>query len=330
MKNKLYPKVLNFAKKMGEANFEKNCLYLIKSQHKNPNNISFGKINLVFIMCFNSGSEKEMADLFEKDFEKKYSDSLVFNYLCKFTQKFDEDHPIYFKYFEQKMKLENLEKYSGTKTKEFPNYFTSLAPEGLIMNKDAEENHPNSVKSAVRYDQIIKCSGFHPEKFKQVLNPQLQSMFGRNQCCIVYVSDWNKYANTHLVCSNRKEDWACVAEIQIFRASFYERCITNNLGDFHRNIEKNKGLGSIEKSDFLVKARLYFILNEVIKIDLKYIPQEKELYVYIKKYKNIAKKLLEKVKDIIKPYCNQTFIEIDKEEDKTDCKNLLNFFIFFL
>jgi hypothetical protein len=330
LKNKLYPRVVNFAKKMGKATFEKNCLYLIKSQYKHPINISLGKIYLVFIMCFESGSEKETADLFEKDFQKKYSEALVYNYLSKFTQKFRQDHLINIQYLEQKMNIDNLSKYSGSNTKEFPNYFASLAPEGIVLNKFKSENHPNGVTFAVRYDQIIRCAGFTPEKFKQYLNQELQSKFGRNNCCVVYVSDWDIYANTHLICSNRKADWECTSEIQIFRASFFEKCITQNLKDLHRNIEINKGFGKIEKSDFLVKARTFFIINDVIKTELKYIPKDKELYQYIKKYKDIAPKLFQKIKDIIIPYCNQTFIDSNNEEDKFDCnKFLILIFLFY-
>lgn len=252
-------------------------------------------------MCF-KGDPKELL-IFERDFKLKYTKQIVDNPIFKISQRFKKNQSVYFKYFEQQIKLSTLKKNNENKRLEFPNYYTSLTKEGVIMNKDKNED-PNSVKYAFRYDQTVKCSGFHPQKLKQYLSPQLQEMFGENECCVIYVTHWNSYANTSLFCSNKKEKWQCSSEIEIFRASFYNQCLLNNLTDLHRNIKRNHGLSGIRKSDNLVISKYFFVLNEVVRIDLRYLPKDSELYSVVHKYKSICLKVLAKLVEILKPFCH--------------------------
>mgnify|MGYP001091026046 CR=1 FL=1 len=325
LKENLYPKIIEFSKKIGEKKFNEYCVYAIKSQVINPTNISLGKINLAFVICFNGTAQPAIKNVFEKDFNKKYSDAFIKADLFKFPQRFETNQVINLKYFEHELNLNNLSKHTRSGKTEFPNYFTSLAPEGIILNREKELN-PLTVKWAFRYDQIIKCSGFETYKFKQYLTQKLQEMFRKNECCVIYVSDWNIYANTHLFCSNKKEDWQCASEIEIFKASFYHTCVTMNIDDMHRSIKVNRGLKGIEKSDFLVKARSYYLAHEIIQIDLRFVPKETELFEYITKYKTIAYDLLEKFSVMIKPYCNKPFVELKYEEEKINCNYNFLFF----
>lgn len=317
IRQKLFQRIFQFSKKIGDDKFEKNCLYTIKSQYIHPLNIHNGKINLALIMCF-TDSQGEVKKIFTQEFVKKFTETLNESPLYKFTQKLEIAQSLYLKYFEHELNLNNLSKYTKSRKTEFPNYYTELTEEGIVSNTREDES-PNSVKFAFRYDQVIKCSGFNPEKFKQYVNKKLQGMFGKNECCVIYVTDWNVYANTHLFCSNQKENWKCAAEIQIFKASFYNRCLMSNISDLHKNLKKNSGLSAIEESDFLVKARMFYILHEVSKIDLKFVAKETEMFSYINKYKNIAVVLMQKLEEIIKPYCKTTFTSVSDEEETIDC-----------
>ena len=73
LKENLYPKIIEFSKKIGEKKFNEYCVYAIKSQVINPTNISLGKINFAFIMCFDCTCSPEIKNFFVKDFNKKYS-----------------------------------------------------------------------------------------------------------------------------------------------------------------------------------------------------------------------------------------------------------------
>lgn len=324
IKEKLYPKIHKFSKTMGDDKFERNCLYAVKFQFVDPKNLDLGKTNLAMIMCFSPDSIKDISKLFEKDFLKKYSDFLAKTPEYGVLQKFKIEHDINFQYFEHKLNLNNLKKHSRNNKIEFPQYFTSLVPEGVVFNT-ARDDNPNSVKFAFRYDQVIKCAGFHPEKLKRYVNDQLQNLFGKNECCVIYVTDWNIYANTNLVCSTRKENWQCSSEIEIFKASFYSRCLLSNIADLHRSIKRNNGsVKYLEKSDFLVMARSYFVVKEVVHVNPKSLPPKSELYYYITKYKDIAKKLLVKIKNIIRPFCKAPFVQQNPEEQDTfDCKLII-------
>merc|ERR1711957_278832 len=241
--------------------------------------------------------------------------------MFQFSQRFHVDQSLNFKYFEQGLNNINiLSKFTKDKTTEFPNYWTSLSKEGLILNRDRDED-PNSVKFAFRFDQILKCSGFHPEKLKKYMNSKLEAMFGRNECCVVYVTDWNNYANTHLFCSNQKNEWQCNAEIEIFKASFYNKCIRSNISDFKAKIKHDKGFSGIQKEDFLVQARNYFVMLEAHKIDLKYVPADGNLYRVVSNFKKHIHVMMEAMTDIVKPYCKTTFIQEAKSRVKIDYKN---------
>merc|ERR1711957_578978 len=98
----LFNTILKFSKKMGEEKFEKNCIYTIKSQYINPENVGDGKINLALIMCF-TDAVGEIKKNFETEFIKKYTEALNVSPMFQFSQRFHVDQSLNFKYFENEL-----------------------------------------------------------------------------------------------------------------------------------------------------------------------------------------------------------------------------------
>jgi len=324
-------KITKFAHEYGLEDFDKNCVYSFKKQYIDRNKKELGKMNIAFIICFQKETNIEMIYAFKKELQEHYAKSLSNLSPNKYLniQKFNLNQNILLQYFEHHINLENMKEYNyDSDNLDLPNYWTSLAKEGIVMNK--ENSHlPKSVGFSFRYDQIVKCSGFNPETIKIHLQPKIQNLFKPNQCCVSYVIDNFTYCNSVMFCSNFSEKWKCNVEIQIFKASLYQQCMETHISNLNKDLNKFKGKIDLMKDfGFLEKAKHIFTLKEIIYGNFTQgLNEQTNLAKIVKPIKYVAKNYLQAFMVLLRPHCIMSF-QGNKKSDEKEISITLNIFYF--
>lgn len=280
-----------------------------------------GKLTLAFIFCFKKDTNDEVMDSFKKQIREHYAKTLIdSNKFLKF-QHYDLNQNILLQYYEHHINLENISVYN-LESKDLPTYWTSITKEGMVMNRK-NSFVPNSVMFSFRHDQVIKCSGFHPEFMKVHLQPKIQNMFRSNNCCVSYVVDTFTYCNSVMFCSNNPDKWKCNAEIQIFKASLYEQCMKEHIISLNKDNKKYRGdVSAMKNISFLQKAKHIYTLRELINYNFtESYTQETNMYKIIKPIMQVAKSVHSQFMNLIQPHCMNSFTGKNSTRSEEISKN---------
>ena len=321
-------KITKFAHDYGLEDFDKYCSYTFNSQFIDKSKLELGKLTLAFIICFKKDTNDEVIDSFKKQIREHYAKSLTESNKYLKMQHYDLHQNILLQYYEHHINLENISVYN-LEAKDLPTYWTSFNKEGMVMNRQ-NTLVPKSVMFSFRHDQVIKCSGYHPEFLKMHLQPNIQNLFKSNNCCVSYVVDTFTYCNSVMFCSNNPSKWKCNAEIQIFKASLYYQCMNEHIINLHKDIQKHKGnVPAMRKTSFLEKAKHIYTLREIISHNFTegYTPETK-MYKVVKPIMDVAKNLHEELLILIKPDCLAGFTGKNSTSAEEISKSLFILFLF--
>lgn len=256
--NSLRPKVELFAQKFGVEKFNKFCFFALRSKVRDLRLPSLGKVYTVVIFCLNSSYEEGVLKKFSNEFIQKYEKAIVEENNFNKIQVYRLKQNIMIQYYDP---LEKINVFSPR----IPNYYTSFAHEGLVLNESPDYN-PINVKYSFRFDQIINCRGDEASTLKKVLNPEISTLFKPDYCCVSYLVDWNNNGVKNMFCSMYEKSWKCKVDIKIFQSTLYNHCLTQNLEKINQQKKINKDLGKIQ-IPFLERANILSTLREVDRIN---------------------------------------------------------------
>jgi len=282
---------------------------------------------------------------FKKQIREHYSKALVDSNKYMKMQHYELHQNILMQYYEHHVSLDNIKMYNLEK-KDLPTYWTAITREGMVMNRK-NTLVPNSVVFSFRHDQVIKCSGFHPEFLKMHMQPKIQDMFKNNNCCVTYVVDTFTYCNSVMYCSENPSKWKCQAETQIFKASLYMQCMNQHIVSLSKDLQKVKNepvaknpvsvsskvsikpvynIPAMINISFLEKAKHIFTLREILAYNFteSYEPETK-MYKIIKPIMDDASNLHGELMNLIRPHCLASFTG----KNSTRTETLSNFCLLF-
>jgi len=181
-----------------------------------------------------------------------------------------------------------LEKIN-TENPKLPNFYTSFAKEGLVMNADSNYV-PTQVKYSFRFDQVVECNGGEASTLRAILNPVIQGLFRPDYCCVSYLVDWQQKGVKNMFCSMYQKDWKCKADIKIFQATLYQYCITNQIEKLNKVLIEYNGNIRESKLYFLERAAVITVIREILYTDIEiYMDQSSYLYFLVSNEKKKAK-----------------------------------------
>lgn len=218
-------------------------------------------------------------------------------------------------FYEHYLNINSLKKTESQKPG-LSKYFTSFTKEGIVMNK-MKDFLPNSVMNSFRYDQIIKCRGYHPESLKTHLKPQLKDLFKNNSCCVSIIVNLFTQCSSVMFCSTYTNQFQCSVDTKLFKATLYSNCMKQNLGNLNKMAKVFKGdFTKMPDIDFLDKATYIFLLREIMyKKIIQQISKESNLYKIVKSMESKAKTYHFQFMEKIKPHCIIKFPQIGKDND---------------
>jgi hypothetical protein len=322
-------KIKKFSHDFGLEKFNKYCSYAFKTQFIDKTKKELGKLIIAFIFCFKQDTNDEVMDSFKKQIRDHYSKSLITSTKFLKMQQYKLNQNILMQYYEHHINLENIRLYN-LQAKDLPTYWTAITKEGMVMNRQ-NTFIPKTVMFSFRHDQVIKCSGFHPEFLKMHLQPKIKGMFKSNNCCISYVVDTFTYCNSVMFCSNNPSKWKCNAEIQIFKASLYTQCMNEHIINLDKDLfKKYKGnIHAMKNISFLEKAKHIYTLREIINYDFTEIyTEETQMFKIIKPIMNVAMSLHKDFMVLIRPHCLASFTGKNSSITEEISNFTLNFFCF--
>ena len=308
-------KLEKFTHEFGEESFNKFCIIGFKYQLKNKNNVDEGKDYLAILICLKKDTNREVIFKFKKEIKEKYQKAIFNsnNYFNLQSYNLNENHSMQF--YEHYLNINSFKKTESQKPG-LSKYFTSFTKEGIVMNK-MKDFMPNSVMNSFRYDQIIKCRGYHPESLKSHLKPQLKNFFKNNSCCVSIIVNLFTQCSSVMFCSAYTNQFQCSVDTKLFKATLYSNCMKQNLGNLHKMAKVFKGdFTKIPEIDFLDKATYVFLLREIMyKNIIQQISKESNLYKIVKSIESKAKTYHFQIMEKIKPHCIIKFPQIGKEND---------------
>lgn len=307
--DKFVPKLDKFIKIIGAEKFNDLCFYAFKYHFtliRDKENIS----TILIIICFNEETNAETLHSFRKEMEINYSKALTQNnnYYHMHHLPLNENIPL--QYYEHHFNLENFdEEIQMQKKTDVPYLFTMLTKEGVVLNRENTIN-PQTVIYSFRHDQVLSCRGLAPNVLKSKINPEISKLFKPDECCLSYVIDKFTYCDGAMFCSLKSEPWKCTAEIQIFKASFYNKCMEENVLDLFKLVKSFKGLTeAMAELSFLQKAKNIFTIREFIYHDfVKYLNRDSIIFKISTEIETLSKLYYGKMMENIQEQCRESFI----------------------
>jgi len=263
-----------------------------------------GKIHLAFIICFKKETNAQILYTFKKYICENYAQALLNTKNNYKLQHYNLNQNILLQFYEHHISIQDVKKYN-LQAPALPSLWTSLTKQGLIMNKENNFS-PKSISYSFRYDQIIKCNGYHPQLLKSHLEAKMQSYFKNDSCCVSYVVDSLTYCNGNMFCSKKTEKWRCNSEIQIFKATVYTECMQAHIEELSKLVEKYKGnLLNVKGMNFLQKVKHLYTLKEISNVNFtEELNKQGYLYKLAKPIIEGAKKYQTDFMQLISPHCS--------------------------
>lgn len=268
--NALRPKVEKFAHKFGRKDFNKFCFFGFRQKLKDKEYPSLGKICTAVIFCLSSDYDNEMLKKFSTQFVQMYEKAIVEEKDLNKIQNYRLKQNIMIQFYDPMERIDLMNPH-------LPNFYTSFASEGLVLNTSADYN-PLKVKYSFRFDQVVQCTGDEASTLKKVLNPIVSKLFRADECCISYLVDWNQNGVKNMFCSMYLTPWKCHVDIKIFQSTLYHYCLTQQIEKTKKKKIKNKDLGKM-KMYFLERATVISTLREIDNFNL-YAFLDKQSYFY--------------------------------------------------
>lgn len=241
--NNLRPKIELFAKRHGTKDFNKYCFFAFRRKPRDSEKPQLGLIYTSVIFCLDENSSNELLSKFSPDFIRSYEHAVTTESDLNRIQQYRLKQNIMIQYYDpmEKLALDNPR---------LPNFFTSFAKEGLVLN-ESKDYDPKQVKYSFRFDQVVQCTADEASSLKQVLNPKIATLFRDDECCVSYMVDWNQKGVKNMFCSMYSTKWKCRVDIKIFTSTLYSYCL-------EQHMEKvNKVKKAFGKD--LAKAKMYFL-----------------------------------------------------------------------
>ena len=304
------PKVLKFAQKIGVPFFNKNCFFTFRTKYKDEGQKSLGKIYTVICMCLDKDTNDASLAKFSKDFKTNMSEKVFNEPQYMKIQNYRINQNVEIQYFDpmQKFDMNDLE---------VPDFYTSFAREGLVLNKDKNYD-PLKVKFSFRFDQVVDCTPFEAASLKKILHEKIAELYKPDKCCVSYLVDWQMKGVKNMFCSMQKSEYKCKIDIKVFQSTVYEYCIDNKIFNFKLLLKKNNGNLSKAKLYFLETAGIIKFLEEIITKDLEnFINPNSALYNDIVELKKDAKEQKKKALKLFEAEINAD------EKEKIKCKEIL-------
>jgi hypothetical protein len=293
--NNLRPKIELFAKRYGTNDFNKYCFFTFRRKPRDSEKPELGLIYTSVIFCLDNNYPNEVLSKFSTNFVKSYENSIKHESDLNKIQQYRLKQNIRIQYYDPSeiFSIENPR---------LPNFFTSFAKEGLVLNA-SEDFDPKQVRYSFRFDQLVQCTADEASSLKQVINPKIASLFRDDECCVSYMVDWNQKGIKNMFCSMYSTKWKCRVDIKIFESTLYNYCLEQKLVKIN-NIKK------VNKND-LGKANMYFLERVSIISALKNI-QDYSLDSIWNKFSYFYK-LIDEEKKVIKEDLFSSLKAFDKE-----------------
>jgi hypothetical protein len=280
--NNFRPKILKYAAKMGEDLFNKYCYFAFRTKFEDKNNKKLGKIYTVVTFCLNKQYNEIELNKFTKDYRAAYSSFLYKEKNLMKVQEYRLKENIMIQYYDPKAIFDE-------KNLEPPNFYTSFAVEGLVLN--AEPNYdPTKVKYSFRFDQVVDCQSLDAAVLKSILPKHIADLYKPDPYCISYLVDWQMKALKNMFCSTYKNEVKMKTDIKIFQSTMYSFCLATKAKNFIEYLKKvNYNLTQFNLY-FLEQVSVILFLQEIIEKNLElYIDQTTKFYTDVMELKNNAK-----------------------------------------
>ena len=290
LKNEIYndlmtllkPKIIQFAKRYGKESFNKFCSFAFRLKYQDPKIKQLGKIYTAVIFCLDKDTSHEVIAKFTENFIRYYSEKVVDEKNLMKIQNYRLKQIIEIQYYDP------MEKFQSENPK-LPNFFTSFAKEGLVLNEDKHYD-PLKVKYSFRFDQVVECKGGEASSLKAIMNPNIGGLFRPDYCCVSYLVDWQQKGVKNMFCSTNEKDWKCKVDVKIFQSTLYQFCIMNQIEKLNKVlIESNNNIRE-SKLYFLERASIITVIREILYTDIeKYMDQSSYLFYLVSIEKKKAK-----------------------------------------
>jgi hypothetical protein len=302
--NKFKPKIEEFITK--KQDFDKLCSFVFRKKELTVD-------YQVLFLCLKDDETIEIVKKFRIDFPKYYSNFISNNYDFFRLQKYELYQPLKAQFYDPSMKFIG---YKGPEK-----YFTSFNNQGMVLSTEQSKD-ASKVKYSFRYDQIINCRGEDPSEIRGSIDNNISNLYRSNECCVGYIIDWNEKPLKNFFCSLESESLKCKTDIKIFQATMYANCVASAIDKLKQTLKEYKGsLENILSMSFSNKSILINILKEIIKIDIKVLNKNTQLYKDIVELKvNAMMNLYALLKSFDKEKV-KVEVKVDpKVEGKTDGK----------
>lgn len=278
----LKPKIINFAERLGKTAFNKYCFFAFRLKYQDDKIKQLGKIYTSVIFCLNHDTSDEVLEKFTENFTRFYTEKIVDEKNLMKIQNYRLKQNIQIQYYDPMEKI-------NSENPKLPNFSTSFAKEGLVLNEDRNYD-PLKVKYSFRFDQVVQCSGGEASTLKAILNPVIGGLFRPDYCCVSYLVDWQQKGVKNMFCSMYQKDWKCKADIKIFQSTLYQFCLMNQIEKLNKVlIESNNNIRT-SKLYFLERASIITVILEILYTDIEsYMDQSSYLYFLVSKEKKRAK-----------------------------------------
>lgn len=278
----LKPKIIRYAEKQGKAIFNKFCFFAFRQKYQEEKIKQLGKIYTAVIFCLNKDTTDEVLAKFSDNFVAYYTKKIVEEKNLMKIQNYRLKQNIEIQYYDpmEKINLENPK---------LPNFHTSFAKEGLVLNEDGHYD-PRKVKYSFRFDQVVECNGGEASTLKSILNPVISGLFKPDYCCVSYLIDWQQKGVKNMFCSMYQKDWKCKVDIKIFQSTLYQFCIINQIEKLNKVLVQTNNNISESKLYFLERASIITVIREILYTDIEiYMDQSSYLFYLVSKEKKRAK-----------------------------------------
>ena len=96
----------------------------------------------------------------------------------------------------------------------------------------------NGLKYSFRYDQMLNCEGIIDEKLTTNIKDNYVNQSVIPSCCVSYEINWFDLQTEEIFCSKNQSEMKCIAEIEIFKKSLMDKCISVGVSEFFRVLSK--------------------------------------------------------------------------------------------